>query len=145
MELNLTQSSLLFRKSIKRYLKVNAPEVKFFFGSESTDDLTEWCSVKIGDTVNGAVADTLITIHCCTRNDDEFMNLSRLSDKIIPLFSKDKVIPFIYQVDIGGGTMEWQKLMNIYIEYVNIGADIEGDSAIKMKVMSIRLIYQMKE
>ena len=107
----------------------------------------KWVGFDLGPIDRGTLAEILLEIYCCTRNDQEGFKLAQLTDNVMEqLTDKNttdgmKRIPFYKSARLAA---DWVLLGALVVQDVKESGELYAEDATKFVILSCRLRTAMK-
>lgn len=129
-------SQQYYRTSVENYLVSMIPDVAIFLGDDAKDE-DEWIRIKFGDSSPGLLSESSISLYCNTKNDDDYLELAILTDKVTEYIQEGDYIPYSEPIP---EAPFWEKKMDMQITSVTMSEDMSSFDDTKIKIIDFRII-----
>lgn len=107
----------------------------------------KWVAFVLGPIDPGTLAEIMLDIYCCTRNDPEGFIVSQVADNVMEQLSDTTItdgmkrIPFYKSAKLKA---DWVLLGALVVQDVKMSGSLEADDGTKFIILSCRLRTAMK-
>ncbi len=125
-----------YRRSVRSFFNTKLSGTSVFLTEDESDE-DEWIRIKFGNSDPGLVSETAISLYACTSNDDDYLKLAGLVDKITEYVQEGLYIPYEEPIELAP---YWKTVMNMRMATVTMSDDMNGPSDTKVKIIEVSLI-----
>jgi hypothetical protein len=81
-----------YRGSVREYFNKNLPDIPVLL-TDGDPEVDTWVRIKFGDSDPGLVSETTISLYLCTAEDDDYMKLAGLVDRVTEYIQEGLYLP----------------------------------------------------
>jgi len=158
MALDPTARETNYRDSIKKFfvdnIKVTSGIALLFDPNLATprlighhnQNIDRWVAVNFGTLALGYMSEGILSVHCCTRKDNEGFRLAQLRDTVVGYLTDStatdgmKRIPFYRSY----ADQAWTLLGALLVQSIDESQQLKTEDDTKYKILTVRLRFASK-